>query len=898
METQDKLQYIKSCKAELTIKQKNVTHKIVNTELLRYHNITNNDKTEYIKHKYLIDFIKNIKLIGNYEQKDDIGCDTNKIYIGRTNFHNVIRDTIENITLDNDTTTYLCKILKNKPNPNKSNEYPEYFKNFILYDGETEIQYLKNNNGTKFYYKTEQFIIVPDIASKDDLFTTGYINNWNNILKKIKLPNDDDIIIDFLSDIQFALFIKDNKVTSELNLNKYKYTDVFSFTKKDIEEDGILNNIKKTIYKFYDTNFFENKKILDDKMIQIFINTDTKYNFVVINFIIFNVCTGNRSMSFIDLHRHLKLDELIDNIKNDDMNFYFTRVNEKNIKNVDCSDNLNIKFNIKGGYDDISKIDLYSDNKETLNILFDNFKNDNLKILNNKHYGNIVHSYCSTFYLIKIDNVIYEISFKSITYQILRDIINNRTNNNIYKEFGNDFWKCLKKSITNKNSINYKTHRYIFDELPGMVEIYIKKLNISDIRTPRYTEYISESKEQYNDVLKNIKNNYNMIDKSIIIHILWKSTFRNICNNNNKMNNFDINIFKNKFIYSAFIDNEIPFEYNNYLDFWKFTKKILTNAYIGSFILDPFIFNKNFTFNCKMDINNTRYLLFILNNILYKNKKFTNEELNKLLKIMICNDEYIYNKNIFIANYDEVISKNNCSKLFEQMLEYINLTSNKYILWYTPNLEIVNYRELHIIIDMMNDELNKHLDDVITYEDFNKVISNYKMEINNDKYNNIIIENNKIININTCTNFNKLFQQENFIHNIRHIYDHIEDIDKLIDDMYIFRKIKNNENFLVYAHYPNANKYNIFHMHTFSSTFNFNEKIMKNYINLTDLRILLWSNKLKYINYRDKTILLKFMGDYSLENVLAKFNRSFFEKSKDIAFCKKHNENFKNLLLK
>jgi hypothetical protein len=232
------------------------------------------------------------------------------------------------------------------------------------------------------------------------------------------------------------------------------------------------------------------------------------------------------------------------------------------------------------------------------------------------------------------------------------------------------------------------------------------------------------------------------------------------------------------------------------------------------------------------------------------------------------------------------------------MLEYINLTSNKYILWYTPNLEIVNYRELHIIIDMMNDELNKHLDDVITYEDFNKVISNYKMEINNDKYNNIIIENNKIININTCTNFNKLFQQENFIHNIRHIYDHIEDIDKLIDDMYIFRKIKNNENFLVYAHYPNANKYNIFHMHTFSSTFNFNEKIMKNYINLTDLRILLWSNKLKYINYRDKTILLKFMGDYSLENVLAKFNRSFFEISKDITFCKKHNENFKNLLLK
>ena len=115
------------------------------------------------------------------------------------------------------------------------------------------------------------------------------------------------------------------------------------------------------------------------------------------------------------------------------------------------------------------------------------------------------------------------------------------------------------------------------------------------------------------------------------------------------------------------------------------------------------------------------------------------------------------------------------------------------------------------------------------------------------------------------------------MYDLRHIDNHKEEIDILINKMYIFRK-SNDDNFLVFAHYPTEPQFSIFHMHTFGAAFDFAEKTTTNYINLTILRSFLWSKQLKYIKYQDKTILLKISGEDTSNNTLKKYGRSLLLK--------------------
>jgi hypothetical protein len=735
------MNYVKSCKATLYIKNK----KITNTELLNFHN-------SLVCQDSLKVLLNNITLLDNQ--------------IGLTKFNNVIRiEENPNEIHDLDQDNYLCRIIRKSTNPKKIKEYPEYFLNIIGDESKNrEILFLKQNRGDNFYMSSDKFIILPDISSKDDLFTYKYIDEWNRIKKSCEL--NFDLICDFLANIQFVLFIKDTK-----------YQEIFDFNKDNIK---ILYDIKQFIKDFYATKFFDNKYLLQDHQISIFVNSDTKYNFIVFNFIVYLPERYNRYISYIDLYRQFKLDNIIHMIKNGDDLYYFTRVNKKDTTNpdIDCSSDISL-MNKEGGY------------LSTLNKLFG--KDIKIfKVLNRKHFGNDQHQYCSTYSLVQVNDSYYEVSIKSITYEILK---NNQPK---YRTFIRLFNQELNDIITNYSDIKhikYDNITYVFEELPAVVDIYTKKLDNINFRYPDI--FVTETSDIYHRyILPESLKRVNDIHQHLLLHLLWKSEFRRICREQNIKNTVDILKYRDDLVYDALFNDINNHNYDQYKDFWIFTKLLLNVEPIGIYILDYFVFNDNFTFNTKYTDTEGSYKLYLV---------------NKKDKSMFKNIIDDYQKNY----------------------------RRKYILWYVPNeLRVTNYKILHEGVKKLHDILqNKYKQ----HQDSPSQIDNVHKDFTQNNSNDVIFYD--------CTNFKELFEDSSkFIYNMRHIKKiDILEIDNLLNKIYKDKLVQIKKNFSSFIHYPNYYTFNILHMHTYDYTFDNTTRSTMNYMNLTYNRNFEWNIFIKYV---------------------------------------------------
>jgi hypothetical protein len=238
---------------------------------------------------------------------------------------------------------------------------------------------------------------------------------------------------------------------------------------------------------------------------------------------------------------------------------------------------------------------------------------------------------------------------------------------------------------------------------------------------------------------------------------------------------------------------------------------------------------------------------------------------------MMCDNNNVYLQlDITIEEKINKMKRNEKIKyLFMKMINYIDKTSIKYILWYTPNnFNIKNYDKFYEVITNMNNDLYTNISNI------NPPIKNLYVSIKNI-INNYARDSLTKYNFIEYTNFTQIYQEASFVHNIRHIWDYKDEIDIIIHNMYKFKQPIFKKYYLVFAHYPNDSEFNIFHMHTYSKVYDSGERTIERYINFeSGSRSFIWHNQLKYYDFSNTTILLRFRGECCLEDILKKFDRS------------------------
>jgi len=186
---------------------------------------------------------------------------------------------------------YICPVTSEKYNSlSKQDTLPQYYTS-IINGNSPEKGYLDKINGNLFYYEDNKYVILPDMLkypiSKEDLISFTDNSDISNIYNK-------------LYSIYFILFIKNENIRSIYDINTL-----------------LLEDIKHTIIKFYKNIFnFDNNTQLDTNKLNIYINSDTKYNFITIEFGLFNNYTDHQYFSFVQKYKLVKLDDIIHLLKN------------------------------------------------------------------------------------------------------------------------------------------------------------------------------------------------------------------------------------------------------------------------------------------------------------------------------------------------------------------------------------------------------------------------------------------------------------------------------------------------------------------------------------------------------------------------------------------------------
>lgn len=947
-----KINFIKSCKAKINMLVDSNRNDIVNIELLRYHKIESGDHKLVNNYFYDLLMDKNFKI--NYEYNYLLCGNVNKIFICETELNNVTRvmkyadkklvpEEFNQLIGDIDNISYICKITDTDTiNPNKVNIYPKYFLDNLYGLVSVEKQFLIDNNITEFSYSNTELIILPELSGMYPI-TTQKIMEWNTIKTYImsdvnKIIENQDIILSFLSNIRFVLFLKSGMPQPDGTIVDYKYQDIFSLLdheKTKINENiNLLKKIKTKICNFYETQLFI--KDIDPNMIEILINTDNRYKFIAINFKIYDPYFSHHYTSFIDAKRSLRLDDVIATLESKltdkpDKLLYMTRINEKDANVTRCNDNLYWKSQLhsradlstnwrrqSGGdiqyrYSELVKILLL----DKFKILFglDSVDKSQIKILNEYNKGNHNHSYCSEFFVVQIADNIYEVSVKSITYKILNDVKKNKLTNTLFIKFAAKFWNKLNTIIREKSNpmIEYKylehvdaEQIYLFNKLPSMLEIYVKKI---EKYTPETKVYLTETSLSYKTYVEpKIKKSH--IDLSIILHLLWKSEFRKIyklipiSTDHHKLHSlFILNVHTPISDYVRTINTY----FNNnrvYLtsrmkslihNFCIFTKKMIANAYLGSFIMDRFIFTDNFIFGFRMYDNNLKVLLHVINLII--NNKLSNISKSNVIELVnkiLCNNANIYDKSegiiTFIRNFSD--DNINSEQLFAYLFEYIKSTSKLHILWYTPDIYIINYPDLFNLLDSIDIykfvDINKKTY-TINYNNNYNILYDYGRSLTKSNITNNMVTINNISSVSNISNFYKLYRDSSFIHNIRGLNDSTKvEIDMIINKLYSFRKnILNlvDTSLHISAHYPNLPIQNIFHMHVYNNNYGKIEEKLNNLYDRSVSRALMWDKNIKYTDYSNKDIVISYSiplsENMTLKLLMDKLTKYLVESGRD-----------------
>lgn len=880
-------EYIKTCRSTIKMKHEGKMHKVINTEILRYFKLTHDTDGNKLYNGYLRDILSKIQLL-YVAIEEDKRCGQKydkKVFIGELKLKNIVRDIVKGNETEMPTELeqyepkieemYICKVTEEyKNNPNKIASYPLYFVDILL-EKKQEEKYWKRSKtgrgGEDFMYEDEEVIIVPDIISNS--FYPNNVDEWNELKNLIgeRVQENKEVIYSFLHTIKFVLFIKDPKVTDRESMVKYRYRDIFSFVDDEMgnEKLELLKRIKNKVKEFYNKNFFMNRMEVNEDFLDIYMNTDTKYNFVVISLGITNKYEYSRYVSFIELYRTLKLDDLISTLEHraTDKLVYFTRLPKEKATEEHCGDNYkwlsenklrNDKEQLQKGGDiryEVGELRPIYPPLNKLDYIFgqENIRGEEIKVLVEYNTGNRVHSYCSQFLLIKIREKIYEISIKSITMKALVKMQGR------IKGFRKRYNEAIRSIISRKRGvIEYKymggyKQRYMFEEMPAVVEIYVNEVKTVKIVNRRY---VMETAEEYKTkVLPKIKKaNINL---SIVIPLVWTSELRRI-----KKNYYE-GIKEGEILRMLREegDGEIKKEVQ---EFYNITQKLLKNPYIGRFIMDRIVNTENYTIEMRMYDNNIKEILMMIYILEHDIMELELDDINKILKEVICKNTTYMKEELVLK------TKPTISEFKKRIYRYIEETSQLHLFWYNPKeLAIKNYREFEGVIDKLNDKLlsivtRREIEEIegktnVDYmKEYIKVLDEYEKTIDSKEY---LSEMREYIK--KSSNFYDLYRGE-FKHNIRELREKDkEEITRILRRLYEFRvnELDIKDEFDGYFHYPNKLANSVLHMQIYPNNYGMLKDKFNNYYDIISSRMMLWDKKAKYELYNEKDMLLLFAKD-------------------------------------
>lgn len=826
--------YTKSCLAMLTQIKQGKKYTIRATELMRFLVLETDSVNKKVYNKYVKQFLSRLNVFGVYKTNHHSYCEnlSEKMFLAQSTFHNSIRvhETSDNVTTDEvRPQTYVCRITQDNASSLQKSaskaSYPFYFVDLITNENNPEIQALK---GTPFYYSDRTLLILPDIT----YFHKEYIDEFNQLNELISNNRSEyvDQIYSFLARIHFNVFLKDDMTT-------YKYKNVFYFFDKNTKNAKVdeLLNIKTKITEFIVNNFFNGQATLfDENLVDIMIGTDSKYGHLIITFNVYNKYYSIKYLSFIKQYNYTSLHTFIDLVQNQtsaDVPNYFVEVQRDKLSSTkDClvkQPNRSVQHpkQVDSPLTPIDSVDCFETLFEIKTEEITRFE-----VIHEYYRGNKHHTYCSEFFVVLINQKLFEVSIKSVTYHAL-----NYDQQRYPTEFRDRFFQSLDTVLQGDPDVQYngpndEATKYYFDQLPSMVEIYVKEITNEPIHS-YFKYYIPETAHEYNlKVLPKIKQ-VNVMNSFVILTLMLQSCRR------------------------------------NHYDFIAKNRNVLEQCPIlGIFVLTHFSYSDHFIMfqNTTLMSSNIVYL-YILIDFIRKGNRISTSKFDQLTKYIICTDydryksNNVYVKTEFQHNIDDAtIEPHHCKSLLNSLQTYIKANFKKHIIWYAPHeLEISND---DLFVQMIYDVIHQ----------YNQLVHDAKLNLLSDSISDIytkitnIVEGFKSLdvpdihaNIDQSTNFYKLYLRPDFVHNIRHLYqngkDFVQEVDQLFSKYIQVHKIQSSKETLI-NHYQSNSQFSVFHLHFIEDDNNIDE-VHNNYVNMSETRPLLW-NKVKYTDFSNKTMLV------------------------------------------
>jgi hypothetical protein len=604
----------------------------------------------------------------------------------------------------------ICKITKDTFKGNTSKIlYRNYFANMK----QTEIDDV-------FCYVDDNYVIVPK-----------HKNNYAiKELTKVQTIKDESLrttmLKELLFDIQFQYYSE--------NLTIY---DLFRADSPKIIAE--LENIRNGIKHFYLVKF--GYTVLSNYFLYITLNNshtksdDEEYsNQLVFDFVLMDR-TGYKYISFIDTIEKKTIDDIINNIQ--DNNMYFYGKNVLYNKQIDC---IPIQKNI---YPIITvKRDIVKAEANKFEIIFGT-QNNRINIITVSNNPNKYHSYCSVFMLVEIGGKYFELSIKSVSYDIINSYIMRP--NLIHKQFYDRLCTKLTDVLLTKPIHSFLGKKEFGEYIPAFVEIFSNEVDANKYTVPIIINYI-ETEQFYRTVMiPKIKSEIT-INTSVIMTMLWFRSFKNIYKKYYDTEKHKIRDIQLKYL----LDNEDIKVNQEYSDeeraFAEFTYYILRNPFYGYFILGYIEHTEHFIKVLKY-MDKIYYILYLIFNI----DDYT------LLQNEI--DKIIYDNNFI--RFRVIVSVNPTRKsILYRFIQYLNNNINKYVVWFCPEqLKISHYGKA---IDFLKHKVPTK------YAEIDKI---RRLEGNRDIFNEF-------------TNFYDIFKEQTFMHTIREWYDckFRHEINDLIND--------------------------------------------------------------------------------------------------------------------
>jgi len=627
----------------------------------------------------------------------------------------------------------ICKITEETFRGNKSRII---YRNFFESIKKTE-------NDDILFFKDDNYVILPKHKKKYAIENLTKIQSIKDETLRLTMLNN------LLFDIQFQYYSENLTIYDLINTDK-------SSREKRIEE---LEIIKKNIKKFYFDKF--RYTVLSDYILYITLNnshtkTDNEQtefqreysNKLVFDFILIDRI-GYKYISFIDTITKKTIDDIINGIREDNM--YFYGENEMYNQQIDCIPK-------QPDIDSFRKVqrEPIKPESDKFEIIFGkDTQRNKINIITVFNTPNKHHSYCSIFMLVEMGGKYYEMSIKSVTYEIVNLYIKNPANMTMYKPFYETLCQKLNDVLLTKPIYSFSGRTEYGEHIPAVVEIFSNEVNPTEYTISITINYL-ETAEIYRDVIISKIKSEAEINTSVIMTILWFRSF--------------INMYKTYYAKTLQSIKEVQLEYllNNedikdnpeYSDeeraFANFTYHMLRNPFYGYFILGYIEHTEHFIKVLKY-MDKIYYILYLIFNI--DDYTLLQNEIDKITSA------------IDIMKFRITLTGDYTRKsILKRFIEYLNIHINNYVIWFChEQLIIYDYDKA---IEFIKDNIPPKFIDVGTLSDIYKKIDKMR-RLNGDR--DIFKE---------FSNFYDIFKEPTFMHTIREWYDckFKDEIKHLIDN--------------------------------------------------------------------------------------------------------------------